>query len=341
MRGIKMFNVPKLRFREFEGEWVEKRYGDIYSFYSTNSLSRDKLNYEDGEVKNIHYGDIHTKFSTIFDIEKESVPFINRAVNLAKIKDTSYCKEGDLVIADASEDYADIGKTVELKKLDNQKLLAGLHTFLARPNSNKITLGFMGYLLQSWKIRKQVMTIAQGTKVLSLSTSRLKQVKLNLPQKQEQKKIATYLTSIDKKIEQLNQKRTLLESYKKGVMQKIFSQEIRFSPTLVPTLSVGTSSGFDDWEEKKLGEISTLTSSKRVYLSDYTKTGIPFYRGKEISELKLGITPKDILYISEEIYEEYKFKYGVPQINDLLITAVGTLGNVLKIKKNKSLYFGA
>ncbi len=166
-----MLNVPKLRFGEFEGEWVEKLYGDIYSFYSTNSLSRDKLNYDDGEVKNIHYGDIHTKFSTIFDIEKENVPFINRDVDLSKVKDESYCQEGDLVIADASEDYTDIGKTIELKNLNNEKILAGLHTFLARPDKEKITIGFMGYLLQSWKIRKQVMTIAQGTKVLSLSST--------------------------------------------------------------------------------------------------------------------------------------------------------------------------
>jgi restriction endonuclease S subunit len=77
----------------------------------------------------------------------------------------------------------------------------------------------------------------------------------------------------------------------------------------------------------------------RVYLSDYTETGIPFYRGKEISELKLGITPKDILYISEDIYNKYKSKYGVPEVNDLLITAVGTLGNVLKINDNNPFYF--
>jgi type I restriction enzyme S subunit len=105
----------------------------------------------------------------------------------------------------------------------------------------------------------------------------------------------------------------------------------------VPKLRFGEFEG--EWVEKMLGEISILTSSKRVYLSDYTETGIPFYRGKEISELKLGITPKDILYISEDIYNKYKSKYGVPEVNDLLITAVGTLGNVLKINDNNPFYF--
>ena len=95
----------------------------------------------------------------------------------------------------------------------------------------------------------------------------------------------------------------------------------------------------DEWEEKKLGNISKLTSSKRVYLDDYVQSGIPFYRGKEISELQKGLTPKDILYISNESYEQYKSKYGIPQVDDILITAVGTLGNILRIKDRKPFYF--
>ena len=223
-----MSNIPKLRFKEFSGEWEEKNYGDIYSFYSTNSLSRDKLNYDIGDVKNIHYGDIHTKFKTMFNIQNEKVPFVNNEIDLSKIKEESYCLKGDLVIADASEDYNDIGKTMEIINLNNEKVLAGLHTFLARPNKYDMALGFTGYLLQSWKIRKQVMTIAQGTKVLSLSTGRLSKVKLNLPTLPEQIKIASFLTSVDKKIDLLTQKEKLLKDYKKGIMQKIFSQEIRF-----------------------------------------------------------------------------------------------------------------
>ena len=102
--------VPTLRFQEFSDEWEIKLYNEIYSFYSTNSFSRDNLNYVKGKVKNIHYGDIHTKFSTLFDLTKERVPFINEKVDILKIKEENYCKEGDLLIADASEDYADIGK---------------------------------------------------------------------------------------------------------------------------------------------------------------------------------------------------------------------------------------
>ena len=95
----------------------------------------------------------------------------------------------------------------------------------------------------------------------------------------------------------------------------------------------------EEWIFKKIGKIAELTSSKRVYLTDYVERGIPFYRGKEITELKLGKIPNDILYITESSYRDFKKKYGVPQKDDLLITAVGTLGNVLRIKDDSEFYF--
>ncbi len=106
---------------------------------------------------------------------------------------------------------------------------------------------------------------------------------------------------------------------------------------LVPELRF---KGFEgEWARKNIGKISELTSSKRVYLSDYVNIGIPFFRGKEISELKKNIVPNDILYISEKAYNEFREKYGVPQKDDILMTAVGTLGNVLRIKNDDKFYF--
>lgn len=82
-----------------------------------------------------------------------------------------------------------------------------------------------------------------------------------------------------------------------------------------------------------------LTSSKRVHLSDYVPVGIPFFRGKEISLLRNGQVPEDILFISEEYYEEIREKCGVPQIGDILIKAVGTLGNVYCVQNLSKFYF--
>lgn len=225
-KSEKSQNPSHLRFRQKDGndypDWEEKRYDEIYSFYTTNSFSRDNLNYEDGEVLNIHYGDIHTKFSTEFDIENEEVPFVNGDIDLSKIKDECYCKEGDLVIADASEDYNDIGKTIEIVNLNGQKVLAGLHTFLARPTKLKMSKGFSGHMLKTWKVRKQVMKIAQGTKVLGLATGRLGKVILEIPCVEEQTQIADFFNAIDDKIGLVSKQLENTQGFKKGLLQKMF-----------------------------------------------------------------------------------------------------------------------
>lgn len=91
-----------------------------------------------------------------------------------------------------------------------------------------------------------------------------------------------------------------------------------------------------EWEVVTLGEISKLSSSKRIHLSDYVNKGIPFYRGSEIS--KGGVTGNQELFISRELYEKIKAKYGVPKFNDLLVSAVGTLGNLWKVDEREFYY---
>ena len=80
-------------------------------------------------------------------------------------------------------------------------------------------------------------------------------------------------------------------------------------------------------EEIRLGDICEIKSSKRIYQSEYSEKGVPFYRGKEISELSRGENPQVELYITRERYEELKEKFGAPKKGDLLITSVGTIGN--------------
>ncbi len=95
----------------------------------------------------------------------------------------------------------------------------------------------------------------------------------------------------------------------------------------------------NEYISKKLSDISELTSSKRIYLSDYVNDGIPFYRGKEITELKANKDVSDLLYITKEKYNEIKTKYGVPEKNDILITGVGTLGNIYRVTNENPFYF--
>lgn len=89
----------------------------------------------------------------------------------------------------------------------------------------------------------------------------------------------------------------------------------------------------------KLGDICEITSSKRIFMSDYVSFGIPFYRSKEIIERQRGKNISTELFISEEKYEEIKNKYSVPQANDILLTSVGTLGIPYVVKKDEKFYF--
>ncbi|WP_213280141.1 restriction endonuclease subunit S [Chryseobacterium indologenes] len=223
---IKKIFDRELRFKDNNGkyypEWNEKMMKDLFTFKVTSSFSREKLNYENGTVKNIHYGDIHTKFPTLFDAKKEVVPYINSNINITKISEDSYCKEGDMIFADASEDLNDVGKSIEIINLNNQKILAGLHTILARPISNIFLIGFSGYLFKSQKVRAQIQKESQGSKVLSISVNRLANLFLPIPCLEEQIKIANLFSSMDLKLNTETQILQELEKQKKFFLQQMF-----------------------------------------------------------------------------------------------------------------------
>jgi len=216
----------QIRFKDDNGQeflkWEKSKFGKLYTFRVTNSLSRDNLNYDYGDIKNIHYGDIHTKFRTLFDITKEDVPFINPDISLKGISSDNYCKTSDIVFADASEDLADVGKSIELVNLNNEKILAGLHTILARPDISKIAFGFGGYLMKSMDVRKQIMKIAQGSKITSISSTRLCDIELIIPCLAEQTKIANFLSAIDEKINCTQVQIEKAKMWKKGLLQQMF-----------------------------------------------------------------------------------------------------------------------
>lgn len=216
----------ELRFTDENGnpfpDWEEKKLGEFFTFRITNSFSRENLNYSDGTVKNIHYGDIHTKFKSLFNVIKEEVPFINPDINLMKIENENYCKNGDLILADASEDLFDVGKSIEIVNTNGERILAGLHTILARPNPQVFVIGFLGHLFNSNHIRRQIQKQSQGSKVLSISVPRLSIIVLNIPSQSEQTKIANFLSAIDERIALIDTQLQQSEAWKKGLLQQMF-----------------------------------------------------------------------------------------------------------------------
>ena len=241
--------VPKLRFPSYSSEWHSYTLGEILTFYSTNSFSREKLNYDTGSVKNIHYGDIHTKFPSIVSIDNnKDIPFINDDLDLSKFSEDQYLREGDLIIADASEDYEDIGKAIEVKDINNEKVLAGLHTILARDENDMAVNGFKAYLFSTNNLKTKIKIIANGISVLGISKNNLSKLNVEIPSKKEQQNIVSFISDIDKKIELLEKKHQLYLDFKNYLMQQIFAQKLRFN--------------FDDeWKQYKLKDVLTVKSS--------------------------------------------------------------------------------
>jgi type I restriction enzyme S subunit len=95
----------------------------------------------------------------------------------------------------------------------------------------------------------------------------------------------------------------------------------------------------DNWEEKKLGDIFKITSSKRVYQSEWQSEGIPFYRTREILNLIEGREIKNPIYISEDLYRTHSSKYGKISQGDMLVTGVGTIGKMYVIRGEHDFYF--
>ncbi|MCX6789457.1 MAG: restriction endonuclease subunit S [Candidatus Gribaldobacteria bacterium] len=94
------------------------------------------------------------------------------------------------------------------------------------------------------------------------------------------------------------------------------------------------------FQKIKIKDFCEITSSKRIFADEYLSSGVPFYRGKEISEKQRSSSEvSDSIYISREKFEEIKSKYGAPQKGDLLLTSVGTIGNPYLVKENEEFYF--
>ena len=222
-KDLKTPNVPPLRFPGFADEWERVKVSDLLDFYSTNSLSWDMLNYDGGEIKNLHYGLIHSGLPTLVDVNKDSIPFVNAVFTPKKY---TLCKEGDIAFADASEDTNEVAKAIEFINVNEEQVICGLHTIHGRDNSDKTIVGFKGYAFSSMAFHHQIRRIAQGTKIYSISTKTFNEVAIGVPSKVEQAKIARLFHLLDERIATQNKIIDKLQSLIKGLNDK-FHEEVQ------------------------------------------------------------------------------------------------------------------
>lgn len=206
---------------EIPEDWEVVSYGQAFQFLLTATNSRSDLG-EDGDTLYVHYGDVHMRWDSVVDFSKDYVPTIARH----KVGKSSLLKDGDLVMADASEDYEGIGKSVEVFGLNGLCAVAGLHTFLLR-DTGMFVDGYRGYLHLIESTKKQFDRLATGLKVYGLSKGNLKDVLLPVPPKEEQKKIVDSLSAMSKEIDLLFERLTKTQHLKQGMMQELLTGRTR------------------------------------------------------------------------------------------------------------------
>mgnify|MGYP001098460455 CR=1 FL=1 len=229
-------------------------------------------------------------------------------------------KAGDLIMSCSGT----MGK-VAIVPEDFKKGIINQALLKLTTNEN-LDVEYLQYWMKSPDFIESIKESTVGAAIKNVASVKvLKEIKIPIPQLEEQKKIVEILDEI---LEHIDQVKTNIEKNIENA-KELFQSKLN---------SIFIQKG-DGWEEKTLGELGTLTSSKRIYKKEYVSEGVPFYRSKEVKELahKKDITLE--LYITKERYAEIKTRFGIPQEGDILLTAVGTIGEMYVVKKNEPEFY--
>ncbi len=226
-----MSNVPKLRFKEFSGEWEEKLFKNIVDIVGGGTPDTTKEEYWNGNIQWFTPTEIKSKY---ISNSKRTITELGLKKSSAKILPI-----GTLLLSTRAT-IGDVGIAVN-ECTTNQ----GFQSLITKDNSNN-------EFLYNWITtnKKEFLRKASGSTFLEISKKEIEKISISIPSKPEQERIASFLNQVDTKIEQLTKKESLLQDYKKGVMKKIFNQEVRFKDD--------KGNEFCEWEEKKLEDFLNL-----------------------------------------------------------------------------------
>ena len=289
--------VPKLRFPEFTDAWIFEKIGNI-------SFNYDNKRRPISSEKRI----------------KGMFPYYGANGIVDYIQD--YIFDGTYILI-AEDGVVDTSKYPI--HLASGKFWANNHTHILKGKG--VDDIYLFYALQAVKFMRYITGSAQS----KLNGAALAKIEVVVPSFQEQLKIASFLKAIDERIALMERRVELLKKYKICMMQKIFTQQIRFKDE--------NGQDYPDWQEKRLGDLIQIGSSKRVLQQDWQDEGVPFYRTREIINLANGHPFRTPIYISKGLYEDLRRKYGVPQAGDILVTGVGSIGTAYLVDNEKIFYF--
>ena len=243
----KNINVPKLRFKEFSEEWEEKELEKIFNIFQGFAFSSSDITNEG------------VRWLKIADVGIQRMKY-DTPCFLPKIFKEKYSKfllnKNDYVLALTRPILNGMLKIAKIDDIYNGSLLnQRVGKIITRES-----LDFIYYFLQQTNLINKIDSFILGSEPPNLSINQIKFIKASIPLKKEQEKIASFLTSVDTKIEQLIKKDEFLQQYKKGMIQKIFNEEIRFK--------ADDGNEFSEWEEKKLSDILDYIQPTKYLVKD-------------------------------------------------------------------------
>jgi len=322
-------NIPELRFPEFSDKWKSNLLKDLLTF--KNGINAPKEAYGSGY-----------KFINVLDIINNDFILSKDIIGSVDVTKDVFLKSiveyGDILFQRSSETREEVGQSSVYLDKENNVTFGG---FVIRGKKKADYEPFFFHLLlKTSKARKEITTKSGGSTRYNIGQDVLSSVKLNFPSIPEQQKIASFLTEVDTKITQLTKKKKLLEQYKKGVMQQIFNQELRFKDN--------DGKEYPKWEIKKLRELcvkaqsgGTPKSTNKSYykgnipflsISDMTKQGKYLKKTKKtISQLGIDNSSSWIVPKNSLIYSMYA-SVGFVSINKIDIATSQAVMNIILTK---------
>jgi type I restriction enzyme S subunit len=266
--------APKLRFSAFSAKWNIILLDDVADRGSGHTPSKSFPNYYNGDIKWVSLADSKK-------LDKGYIDDTEIKISLEGIKHSSaviHPKESVLLSRDAG-----VGKSAVMKT----EMAVSQHFIVWQGKKNILSNWFLYHIMQI--LKPEFERIAIGSTIKTIGLPYFKKLKIAIPNYPEQQKIASFLSAVDKKIQLLNRKKQLLEQYKKGVMQQLFSGKLRFKD--------GNGKTYPKWEEKKLGDVCDCMDNMRKPINDaerQTMQGtIPYWGANKIMD-----------YVNDYLFDE-------------------------------------
>lgn len=317
---------PKIRFKGYEEDWEQRKLGDL-----VDVLDGDRgKNYPTSDDFDISG---HTIFLNASNVTNNGFLFQdNQFITEEKSNNMGNGKleEDDIVITSRGSlghiawYNADISSLMPYARINSGMLILR--------NKKEIETEYLYHFMKSDKGQSQISFISFGSAQPQLTKKGVEDLKVILPtRRDEQTQLGHCFSSLDHLITLHQRKCEETKKLKKYMLQKMFPQngkrvpEIRFA-------------GFtDDWEQRKLGDVTELKSASRVHKGEWTDSGVPFFRSSDVMAAINGTT-NEKAYISEELYEKLSNASGKLEEGDVLVTGGGSVGNPYIVPNNEPLY---